>query len=184
MASNGQNDHPIFVQNQDSPRENIGSRYVHRMRRSSPTSVNIQTYRYGEAGSRKGLYVGVARHLPRGIRREDFAGRGYFDVWLPLLAPSSQLVGAYRSGKLTCRQFFRRYRTAMREPATRHVIRLVAAVARGQPIHLGCFCADPAKCHRSVLKDLIETASAELPRRAGKAGEFFSPACSMPEIED
>jgi uncharacterized protein YeaO (DUF488 family) len=154
------------------------------MRRISPTSINVQTYRYGEAGSRKGLFVGVARHLPRGIRRENFASHGYFDVWLPLLAPSSELVSAFRSGKLTCGQFFRHYRTQMREPATRHVIQLVAAAARGQPIHLGCFCEDPAKCHRSVLKELIETAGAGLPQRAGKAGEFFSPACSMPEIED
>jgi uncharacterized protein YeaO (DUF488 family) len=154
------------------------------MRRISPTSIKIQTYHYGEAGSRKGLFVGVARHLPRGIRRGNFASHGYFDVWLPLLAPSSQLVGAYRNGKLTCRQFLRHYRAEMRQPETRHVIQLVAAVARSQPIHVGCFCEDPAKCHRSVLKELIEAASAELPQRAGKAGEFFSPACSMPEIED
>lgn len=154
------------------------------MRRIAAASIKIQTYRYGEAGSRKGLFVGVARHLPRGIRREDFASHGYFDVWLPLLAPSSQLVGAYRSGKLTCREFFRHYRTEMRQPETRHVVELVAAAARGQPIHLGCFCEDPAKCHRSVLKELIEAATADLPQRAGKAGEFSRPACSLPEIED
>ena len=154
------------------------------MRRISPISVNIQTYRYGEAGSRTGLFVGVARHLPRRIRRKDFATRGYFDVWLPLLAPSSQLLSAYRRGKLTSRQFFRRYRTEMRQPAARHVIEFVSAVARGQCIHLGCLCEDAAKCHRSVLKELIEAATADLPQRTGKAGEFFSPACSMPEIED
>ncbi len=154
------------------------------MRRLPPTLVNIQTYRYGEAGTREGLFLGVARHLPRGIRREDFASHGYFDVWLPLLAPSSQLVRAYRSGQLTCRKFFSRYRTAMREPATRHVIQLVAATARGQPVHLGCFCEDAAKCHRSILKELIEAASAGLPQRARKAGGFSSPACSMPDLED
>ncbi|HEY4245720.1 MAG TPA: DUF488 family protein [Lacunisphaera sp.] len=154
------------------------------MRRIAPDSIKVQTYRYGEAGSWKGLFVGVARHLPRGIRREEFAIRGYFDVWLPLLAPTSQLVSDYRRGKLTCRQFFRHYRAQMRQPAMRHVIQLVAAAARCQPIHLGCFCEDATKCHRSVLKELIEAASAELPRRPGKAGEFFSPACSMPEIED
>lgn len=154
------------------------------MPRTSATSINVETYRYGEPGSRKGLFVGVTRHLPRGIRREDLASRGYFDVWLPLLAPSSQLLSDYRKGKLSWRQFFRHYRTEMREPAARHVIEFVAAVARGQSVHLGCFCADADKCHRSILKELIETAGAGLPRRTGKAGEFFSPACSMPEIED
>lgn len=154
------------------------------MRCPSPTSIEVQTYRYGEAGAENGLFVGVARHLPRGIHRKDFASRGYFDVWLPALAPSSQLAAAYRTGKLTCRQFFHRYRTEMRAPEKRQVIQLMAAAALAQLVHLGCVCADATKCHRSVLKELIETATADLPKRTGKTGEFFSPACSMPEIED
>jgi uncharacterized protein YeaO (DUF488 family) len=146
--------------------------------------IDLETYRYGEAGSRKGLFIGAARHLPRGLRRADYATQGYFDVWLPALAPDRKLVAAYRDGRITCRQFFRRYRREMHQLLPQQIIRLVAAVARCQPVYLGCFCTDAALCHRSVLKELVEDAAAALPSRPGKAGEFFSPACAMPEIED
>lgn len=146
--------------------------------------IDLQGYRYGHPGPRQGLLVGVARHLPRGIRREAYASRGYFDVWLPLLAPSAPLVGAYRKNRITFRQFAGKYRAEMRQAAPRQGIRLLAAMARCHPVRLGCFCADEKQCHRSVLLELITAAAVDLPPAAGKQGEYYSPACAMPEIED
>jgi uncharacterized protein YeaO (DUF488 family) len=40
----------------------------------------------------EGLRVGTVRFLPRGVKKEDYARLGYFDVWFPLLAPSSELL--------------------------------------------------------------------------------------------
>lgn len=146
--------------------------------------MNLQIYRYGEPGPRVGLFIGVAHYLPRGVRREDYAARGYFDLWLPLLSPSRELVAAYREDRLTFPQFARRYRTEMRRAEPRQAIRLLAAVAGVQPILLGCFCADAARCHRSVLRDLVTAAAVELPQPTAPSGKYFSPACAMPEIED
>ncbi|MEN9404514.1 MAG: hypothetical protein RL091_3217 [Verrucomicrobiota bacterium] len=147
-------------------------------------SLQLQEYRYGQADLRNGLRIGVARHLPRGIRRDDYAARGFFDVWLPLLAPSRTLVTSFRQDRITHRQFVQKYRAEMRRPEPRQAIRLLAAMARRQPLQVGCFCTDPNRCHRTVLKSLIEDSVGDLPRPDSKAGEFFSPACSMPDIMD
>ena len=34
----------------------------------------------------EGLRIGTVRLLPRGVRKQDYARRNYFDVWLPNLA--------------------------------------------------------------------------------------------------
>jgi uncharacterized protein YeaO (DUF488 family) len=108
--------------------------------------------------------------------------------WLPIhwLAPTAELVAAYRSGDLSFRAFSRHYRSAMRSPEARQVIRLLAAASRVVPIRLGCFCEDARGCHRSILRELVEKATGELP--AAEAGHdesrLFSPPCFMPEIDD
>jgi uncharacterized protein YeaO (DUF488 family) len=146
--------------------------------------MSLHIYRYGEAAGKEGLFVGVTHYLPRGVRRETYAADGYFDVWIPLLSPSRDLLRAFQSGKISFAQFGRRYRSEMREPAPRQAIRLLAATSRVQPVHLGCYCADPARCHRVLLQDLVVSAVKDLPPAREKSRSFASPACSMPEIED
>lgn len=146
--------------------------------------MNLRTYCYRDAADRSGLSIGVSRHLPRGVSRSDYAARGYFHVWLPLVAPSAALVAAYRRRDVTFAQFAAAYRREMTRAAPRQAIRLLAAVAQGQPVNLGCFCADTAACHRTVLADLIREAGTERSPENPARPEFFSPACSMPEIED
>jgi len=154
------------------------------MKSAASSSLNLHVYRYGESNRQPGLSLGVTRHLPRGVRRENYAKDGYFDVWLPLLAPSRELVGAYQKGRISHAVFARCYRAEMREPAARQTIRLVAAMARVHRVNLGCFCADPARCHRTLLRDLVAAEAAGLPPPAPERRTFASPACTMPEIED
>ena len=40
----------------------------------------------------KGVRLGTVRRPPRGVKKEDFARRDYYDVWVPELAPSAPLV--------------------------------------------------------------------------------------------
>jgi uncharacterized protein YeaO (DUF488 family) len=40
----------------------------------------------------EGLRIGTVRRPPRGVRKEDYAARNYYDTWLPELAPSAELV--------------------------------------------------------------------------------------------
>lgn len=144
--------------------------------------MKIRHYRYGEAGGLPGLKIGVTRHVPRGVRKEDRAARGLFDVWMPLLAPSTKLLTSFIHGKMTFAAFAKHYRTEMKKPEPRRVIELLAAVSIRTPIAIGCFCEDPKRCHRTLLLKLLEAEVAE-PADAPSSG-YASPACSMPEIED
>ena len=40
----------------------------------------------------EGLRLGTVRRPPRGVKKSDFARRDWYDVWVPDLAPSAQLV--------------------------------------------------------------------------------------------
>jgi uncharacterized protein YeaO (DUF488 family) len=40
----------------------------------------------------EGLRIGTVRRPPRGVPKEEFAKRDYYDVWLPILSPSVELV--------------------------------------------------------------------------------------------
>ena len=140
--------------------------------------MSLGTYRYGEASSIDGLCIGVTRYPPRGVASDSEAARACYDVWLPLLAPSRELVATYKQGRLSFRRFATRYVREMRRPDARHVITTLAAVAQNQPIHLGCFCEDEANCHRILLRRLVAEAGDALPqqpRHALESGMLIRP---------
>jgi uncharacterized protein YeaO (DUF488 family) len=125
--------------------------------------LKLRTFRIGTAAKKvEGLRIGAARYAPRGVPRSQ---RGsYFDVWLPLLAPSAALIRRFRRGTddaAAVRRFFRAYEREMSRPEPRQAIRLLAELARRIPIAVGCYCEDESRCHRSRLKLLIERAGEE-----------------------
>ena len=141
-------------------------------------------YQYGQCSDLPGISIGVARQVPRGVRVEDRFRKGYFQVWMPLLAPSPDLYKAYLGEEMTYKDFARRYRSEMKAPEPQRAISLLAAVSQNVRINLGCFCKEDSRCHRSQLATLIQVASERLPPPADTLAKFFSPPCSMPEIED
>jgi uncharacterized protein YeaO (DUF488 family) len=105
------------------------------------------------------LRIGTVRHLPRGVRKSEYRSKNYFDVWLPVLAPSQALLKAFRAGSIPARTFFRKYRAEMAQTGPRQVIRLLAELARHTPFSVGCYCDDESQCHRSILGELIRAAA-------------------------
>lgn len=145
-----------------------------------PITMSVGIYRYGERGVLKGLCIGVTRFPPRGVPRNSPALRACYDVWLPLLAPSRKLIGAYKKGGMRFSRFAARYRKEMQKPDPRHVIETLCAVAQHQPIHLGCYCADELRCHRSVLRELIRNRSEEPSAPRAKPARGIIPDLSLP----
>jgi len=118
--------------------------------------LKLTTYRIGSPRRKgEGLRIGTTRLVPRGVPKREYAERDLFDVWLPLVAPSRELLKSYNDGKKSAAQFFRAYKTEMKEPAARHTIELLAAIARQTPIAIGCYCEDESRCHRKLLIELI-----------------------------
>jgi uncharacterized protein YeaO (DUF488 family) len=126
----------------------------------------IRIVRLGEPRAPgEGPRLGTVRRPPRGVRKEDYASRDYFDLWLPDLAPSAALVTYALSQPFTERRwssYARRYRAEMRKPAARRLISLLATLSAGTTFSLGCYCADESHCHRSLLRELLIEAGAKV----------------------
>ena len=106
----------------------------------------------------EGLRLGTVRRPPRGVRKEDYAKRDFYDVWLPELAPSAETVSAALSKAWTdarWKSFAKKYRVEMRKPAADHLLQLLAALSHESDFAVGCYCEDEARCHRSVLRQLL-----------------------------
>ncbi len=115
----------------------------------------------------EGLRIGTVRRPPRGVRKEQYAARDFFDVWLPDLAPSQALVRWVMAAPLTPKRwaaFSRRYRQEMRQPAARRLLTLLAALSAEANFSVGCYCEDEARCHRSVLRQLLIEQGARIAR--------------------
>jgi uncharacterized protein YeaO (DUF488 family) len=113
----------------------------------------------------EGLRLGTVRRPPRGVPKSQHASLDYYDVWLPNLAPSAELFAWLKSQTMSdavWRDFARRYRSEMATPEVAHLLRLLAALSRGTDFSLGCYCADENRCHRSLLRDLLRAAGAQI----------------------
>jgi len=106
----------------------------------------------------EGIRLGTVRRPPRGVPKAEFASRDYYDTWLPELAPSEGLVQAGQSAAndREWQAFVRRYRAEMKQPGASRLLDLLAALSRTTSLSVGCYCADESRCHRSVLKQLLE----------------------------
>ncbi|MFL5510197.1 MAG: DUF488 domain-containing protein [Gemmatimonadaceae bacterium] len=113
----------------------------------------------------EGTRLGTVRRPPRGVRKEDYGRRDYFDVWLPDVAPSGELVSWALSEPFTPKRWARyekAYRAQMKKPPARRLIALLAAMSRQTDFSIGCYCEDETKCHRSILRDLLVEAGAQI----------------------
>lgn len=125
----------------------------------------VRVVRLGSERARgEGLRVGTVRRPPRGVPKAEYASRDLYDVWLPELAPSEELVKeAQRAeGEREWRAFVRRYRAEMKRPEPARLLTLLAALSRQTNLAVGCYCEDEARCHRSVLRELLAEHGAEL----------------------
>ncbi len=112
----------------------------------------------------EGLRLGTVRRPPRGVPKSQHASRDFYDVWLPELAPSDALVkvALHASSEREWLGFVRHYRAEMKRPEAARLLALLAALSRQTNLSVGCYCADPARCHRSVLERLLREHGADL----------------------
>ena len=105
----------------------------------------------------EGLRLGTVRRPPRGVPRSQFATKDFYDVWLPDLAPSAELVmtALAASDAREWRAFAKLYRAEMKAPPAARLLDLLAALSRRTAMSVGCYCTDETRCHRSVLRELL-----------------------------
>ena len=127
--------------------------------------MGIRIVRLGsprEAG--EGLRLGTVRRPPRGVPKSEFAKRDFYDVWLPNLSPSEELLKQGRSSQddRSWSIFRRKFRMEMSKPEASKILDLLAALSHQTQMSLGCYCEDEGRCHRSVLRELLSERGADV----------------------
>ena len=111
----------------------------------------------------EGLRIGTVRRPPRGVPKSRYASENWFDVWFPNLAPSLETMkrGRAASSDAEVRSFKKKYRAEMSNPDTARSIALLAVLSHSANFSVGCYCEDESRCHRSVLRQLLDEAGAQ-----------------------
>jgi uncharacterized protein YeaO (DUF488 family) len=101
----------------------------------------------------EGLRLGTVRRPPRGVPKQDFAARDFYDVWLPNLAPSAELMAQAHAAvdEKDWAAFRRKFVAEMKQPEASHVLDTLAALSHQTAFSVGCYCEDEQHCHRSLL---------------------------------
>jgi uncharacterized protein YeaO (DUF488 family) len=117
------------------------------MRARKRSGDRVSTKRvYEPAAPEDGTRVLIMRYWPRGIRKDRV------DLWLRELAPVIPLLRAYLDGEITWAQYRPRYFAGLRRPEAQAALAELRALARQGPVTLLCGCADPKRCHRTLLQ--------------------------------
>ena len=112
----------------------------------------------------EGLRIGTVRRPPRGVLKTQYAARNFYDVWLPVLAPSADSVkqALQSRSEREWKRFVRKYRSEMAATNERATLDVLAALSHQADFSVGCYCADESRCHRSVLRELLLERGAEI----------------------
>jgi uncharacterized protein YeaO (DUF488 family) len=114
--------------------------------------------------AREGTRLGTVRRPPRGVPRKDFARLDWYDVWYPVLAPTiaTMKLGLAAQSEGQWKQFARKYRAEMATPAASQSLDVLAALSHHANFSVGCYCENPERCHRSLLRELLVERGAKL----------------------
>ena len=112
----------------------------------------------------EGPRLGPVRRPPRGVRKSDYAKRAYYDVWLPALSPSADLVrqALSSSDDVSWRKFDRRFTAELKQPDEAHLLDTLAALSHVANFSIGCYCEDEQRCHRSILRRELKRRGADV----------------------
>lgn len=121
----------------------------------------------------KSVYSPAAENDGLRILATRFRGRrmsaNLYDVWMPSLGPSEQLLKSVLAGTITWAAFTRDFKKELfldgaidarnrtiRNHGQKSTLRLIKAMAREGNVTLMCHCDEDAKqCHRHILRELI-----------------------------
>ncbi len=103
-----------------------------------------------------GFRLLICRYRPRALKKENET----WNSWCKHLGPSKELHADFygkHGPPIGWKEYRRRYLKEMRLQKER-IADLARRVAAGETITLLCSsaCVDPARCHRTLLKQLIE----------------------------
>lgn len=120
----------------------------------------------------EGIRIGTVRRPPRGVRKADLARLDYYDVWLPQMSPSADLVSWIRKNQDSVsdwKQFERRFMRELSTADNQRLLDLMAAFSKSVDFSIGCYCENETRCHRSILKKVLQDRGAVIRCKGGTA---------------
>ena len=125
----------------------------------------IRIVRLGtERSEGEGVRIGTVRRPPRGVPKAEFSAQNWYDVWYPNLAPTPETMklGQEAQTPKDWMAFTKKYRGEMSQPDASHSLELLAALSKTNNFSVGCYCESEERCHRSVLRSLLEEKGADV----------------------
>ena len=125
--------------------------------------MSIKIVKLGSARqSDEGLRIGTVRRPPRGIKKTEYAKLDFYDVWLPNLSPSEELLRKklVKENGTNWKAFEQRFRAELKQPDKSHLLDTLAALSHTANFSIGCYCSNEKLCHRSILRDELKKRSA------------------------
>jgi uncharacterized protein YeaO (DUF488 family) len=122
----------------------------------------------------RSVWSDITKHDGLRILVTRFRGRGLptsqYDVWMPSLGPSEQLLKSVQSGDIAWKAFTKRYReelfldgpiddrsNTIKNHGQKSTLRLLKALGETQDVTLMCHCdEDATECHRFLLLKEIQ----------------------------
>jgi uncharacterized protein YeaO (DUF488 family) len=128
--------------------------------------VPIKTRRWNDPTEPDdGVRILITRFRPRGVSKADET----WDQWRPELGPSAGLLKSFKgrgSSPVGWAAYRKHYLTEMKA-RQREIAELAEIVRSGQTVTLLCssMCDRESRCHRSLLRELIEQVLTEQEQR-------------------
>lgn len=127
--------------------------------------MSVQIVRLGTTRkSNEGLRIGTVRRPPRGVKKSEYASQNWYDVWLPNVAPTAELMkqGQTAESDKEWSRFVKKYRSEISSPDKSRILDLLAALSHTSNFSVGCYCENESRCHRSILRELLVERGANL----------------------
>lgn len=127
--------------------------------------MGLKIVRLGSArAENEGVRIGTVRRPPRGVPKSEYATQNWYDVWLPNIAPTAELmkVGQAVETESDWAAFCKRFRRELAAPEKAHVLDLLAVLSQTTNFSIGCYCENEERCHRAILRQLLAERGARL----------------------
>ena len=111
--------------------------------------IRIDKSVYAPRESSDGKRILVMTLWPRGVSKDKV------DLWMKELGTPRDLIRLYKAGKVTWADYSKEYRKSLKNKEG--ILKELAAKSKNRTIPLLCTEKDPSSCHRSLLKEAIES---------------------------
>lgn len=111
--------------------------------------IKIAKSVYSPPEKSDGKRILVMTLWPRGVPKDKV------DLWMKELGTPRDLIKRYKSGKMSWNEYAVAYRSSLK--GKEELLRSLANESRRGTITLLCTERDPGTCHRSLLKEAIES---------------------------